>query len=173
MSKIRIPVEQLPAPDIYGNHTLRFRVISESKNQTSAWSNLYTVKSIGQYRPYESDVVLTIGSDVISLTWDTPSIYNFSASLSSASITHNHSQNFKKHETDIFISWDGGNFQYHDKVSTDNTSAIIQGFNEVRVVGLVATHGFDTDISGADADALVADLSERFLIFDTGNVSLV
>ena len=173
MSKVRIPVEQLPPPDIYGNHNLRFRIISESKKAISRWSNLYTVKSIGQYRPYQSDVILTIGSDIVSVTWDTPSIYNFSASLSSASIMHNHSQNFKRHEADIFVLWDLGNFEYHDRISTDNTSIVINGYNEVRVVALSATHGFDTNVSGADADALVADLSERFLIFDTGNVSLV
>lgn len=173
MPKVRIPVEQLPPPNIYGDHNLRFRVVSESKNIISRWSNLYTIKSIGQYRPYESDVVLEIGSDIVSATWETPSIYNFSASLSSASIAHNHSQNFKRHETDIFISWDSGNFQYHDRVLTDNTSVIIEGTSTIRIVALVATHGFNTSISGANADALVSDLSERFLIFDTGNVSLV
>lgn len=173
MSKIRIPVEQLPPPDIYGDHTLRFRVVSESKNAVSKWSNLYTLKSIGQYRPYESDVTMTIGESTIDLVWETPSIYNYSASLSSASIQHNHALNYKRHDTDIFVCWDAGNFQYHDRVISDNTTINIEGVSSIRVVALSATHGFDTTVSGADADTLVADLLERFSIFDTGTVSLV
>jgi len=103
VARITIPVEQLPAPDKNGNHNIQFRVISEDRNKASAWSTLYTIKSIGQYRPLESDVSLTIADEEVSVVWDTPTVYNYHPSLASASIEHNHSIQFKKHDTDIFI----------------------------------------------------------------------
>jgi len=144
MAEIRIPVENLPAPDKNGDHAFQFRIISVDKNQWSAWSQLYIIKSIGQYRPLESDLAGNISSEEISLTWDTPTIYNYnSASLTSASIAHNHSQKFKQHDSDIFVQFGSGsamgNFQYHDRVTSDNTSiAIAPGSASVRVIGIVA-----------------------------------
>lgn len=144
MSQIRIPVEKLPSPDKNGDHSFQFRIISVDKNQWSAWSQLYIIKSIGQYRPLESDVGAVITPDEITLTWDTPTIYNYnSASLTSASISHNHSQQFKQHDTDIFVQWGSGsamgNFEYHEKAASDSTSiAIDTGSASVRVIGLVS-----------------------------------
>ena len=144
MAEIRIPLENLPAPDKNGDHAFQFRIISVDKNQWSAWSQLYIIKSIGQYRPLESDLAGNISSEEISLTWDTPTIYNYnSASLTSASIAHNHSQKFKQHDSDIFVQFGSGsamgNFQYHDRVRSDNTSiAIAPGSASVRVIGIVA-----------------------------------
>jgi hypothetical protein len=191
MAQIRIPVENLPAPDKNGDHAFQFRIISVDKNQWSAWSQLYIIKSIGQYRPLESDVAGVISSEEISLTWDTPTIYNYnSASLVSASIAHNHSQRFKQHDSDVFVQWGSGsamgNFQYHDRVTSDNTSiAIAPGSASVRVIGTVALKDiprqdrFEEDedfnlrleqylgISGSEQG--VYDL---FKVFDTGIVEL-
>jgi hypothetical protein len=178
MPKIRIPVEKLPPPYINGDHVLRFRVFSESKNEVSGWSRLYLIKSIGQYRPYISDYSITVDESlinpVINVVWDTPTIYNYnSASLTSASIAHNHSQNFKRHDTDIFIKWDDEDFQYHDRVSSDSTSIVnYENRSSIRVVGLVATHGFNSNILGEEVNSLVEDLSQKFLIFDTGTQSI-
>jgi hypothetical protein len=144
MAEIRIPVEKLPPPDKNGDHAFQFRIISVDKNQWSAWSQLYIVKSIGQYRPFESDVTAIISTDEITVTWDTPTIYNYnSASITSASIAHNHSQNFKQHSTDIFVQWGSGsamgNFEYHERSEDDSTSILIEpGSASVRVLGLVA-----------------------------------
>jgi hypothetical protein len=144
MAEIRIPVEKLPPPDKNGDHAFQFRIISVDKNQWSAWSQLYIVKSIGQYRPLESDVTAIISTDEITVTWDTPTIYNYnSASITSASIAHNHSQNFKQHATDIFVQWGSGsamgNFEYHERSEDDSTSILIEpGSASVRVLGLVA-----------------------------------
>jgi hypothetical protein len=129
MAEIRIPVEKLPPPDKNGDHAFQFRIISVDKNQWSAWSQLYIVKSIGQYRPLESNIAAAVSSKDVSLTWDTPIIYNNSASLSSASISHNHSQDFKQHDTDIFVQWNSGStmadFEYHARVSEDFSSVSI------------------------------------------------
>jgi hypothetical protein len=144
MAEIRIPVEKLPPPDKNGDHAFQFRIISVDKNQWSAWSQLYIIKSIGQYRPLESDVTAIIATDEVTVTWDTPTIYNYnSASITSASIAHNHSQNFKQHATDIFVQWGSGsamgNFQYHERSEDDSTSILIEpGSASVRVLGLVA-----------------------------------
>lgn len=182
MPKIRIPVEQLPPPNLNGDHILQYRVVSEDRNRISAWSNLFIIKSIGQYRPLESDVTMIIGEKTVDVSWDTPTIYNYytSASMSSASIQHNHSQDFKRHDTDIFIKWDSGNFEYHDRVSSDSTSIIIPGgASTIRVVGTVATHNIpqkrptETDEDfGTRVDAHLEDLINLFKIFDTGTQSV-
>jgi hypothetical protein len=144
MAQIRIPVEKLPTPDKNGDHAFQFRIISVDKNQWSAWSQLYVLKSIGQYRPLESDITAVISSEEVSLTWDTPIIYNYnSASITSASIAHNHSEKFKQHDTDVFVQWGSGsamaNFEYHDRVASDTTSIVIPpGSASVRVFGTVA-----------------------------------
>jgi hypothetical protein len=144
MAEIRIPVEKLPPPDKNGDHAFQFRIISVDKNQWSAWSQLYIVKSIGQFRPLESDVTAIVASEEVTITWDTPTIYNYnSASITSASIAHNHSQNFKQHPTDIFVQWGSGsamgNFEYHERSEDDSTNILIPGGSaSVRVVGFIA-----------------------------------
>ena len=144
MAEIRIPVEKLPPPDRNGDHAFQFRIISVDKNQWSAWSQLYVIKSIGQYRPLESDVTVIVATDEATITWDTPTIYNHnSASITSASIAHNHSQNFKQHPTDIFVQWGSGsamgNFEYHERAEDDSTNILIPASSaSVRVIGVVA-----------------------------------
>ena len=191
MAEIRIPVEKLPTPDKNGDHAFQFRIISVDKNQWSAWSQLYVIKSIGQYRPLESNITAVISSEDISLTWDTPIIYNYnSASITSASIAHNHSQKFKQHDTDVFVQWGSGsamgNFEYHDRVASDTTSIVIPpGSASVRVFGTVALKDiprlgtfesnedyqlrFDSYLGVSGSVQGVYDL---FKIFDTGEVSL-
>ena len=190
MAEIRIPVEKLSPPDKNGDHAFQFRIISVDKNQWSAWSQLYILKSIGQYRPLESDVTVVISSEEVGLTWDTPTIYNNSASLSSASIAHNHSQNFKQHDTDVFVQWGSGsamgNFEYYDRIISDTTNVIIPaGSASVRVVGTVAlkdvprigTFEDDVDYQSRLDEYLgisgsVQGVYDLFKIFDTGIVSL-
>lgn len=182
MSKIRVPVEKMPPPDIYGDHTIQFRVVSEDRNRVSAWSPLYTIKSIGQYRPYRSAVVENLESggsqESFTVTWDTPTIYNYHPSLVSASIAHNHSQNFKQHQTDIFLRWyngtSPGHFEYHDRVLTDSTtiakntapvSPTPHGPTNVEVVGLISTYGL-SGLSGSDLDAKISEMKDYLAIFD-------
>jgi hypothetical protein len=204
MAEIRIPVEKLPPPDSNGDHAFQFRIISVDKNQWSAWSQLYIVKSIGQYRPLESDVTAVISSQEVSLTWDTPTFYNYDGSsnsieeidagvyaINSPSVSvHNHSQNFKQHNSDVFVQWGSGsamgNFQYHDRVTSDTTSIVIpDGSASVRVVGTVAlkdiprlgTFEYDIDYQERFDDYLgisgsVQGVYDLFKIFDTGIVSL-
>ena len=166
MAKIRIPVENLPPPDSNGDHVFQFRVLSEDRNRISAWSNLYIVKSIGQYRPAESEYNLLLGGGVVNITWDTPIIYNTSASLSSASISHNHSLSFKNHPADIFVQWGSGSvmgdFQYHERALDDLTNILIpDGSASARVVGLIATK----DVPRIKISETEQDFRERFNLF--------
>jgi hypothetical protein len=191
VAQIRIPVEKLPTPDKNGDHAFQFRIISVDKNQWSAWSQLYVLKSIGQYRPLESDITAVISSEEVSLTWDTPIIYNYnSASITSASIAHNHSEKFKQHDTDVFVQWGSGsamaNFEYHDRVASDTTSIVIPpGSASVRVFGTVALKDIPrlgtfeesidyqsrlTEYLGVSGSA--QGVYDLFKIFDTGVVSL-
>lgn len=206
MAEIRIPVEKLPPPDGNGDHAFQFRIISVDKNQWSAWSQLYIIKSVGQYRPLESDVTAVISSQEVSLTWDTPTYYNYDGlsdaiitnpvngsvvSINSASVVpHNHSQNFKQHDSDVFVQWGSGsvmgNFEYHDRVSSDTTSVIIPaGSASVRVVGTVALKDVPRTDTFESASAYqlrfddylgfsgsVQGVYDLFKIFDTGIVSL-
>jgi hypothetical protein len=192
MAQIRIPVEKLPTPDKNGDHAFQFRIISVDKNQWSAWSQLYVLKSIGQYRPLESNITAVISSEEVSLTWDTPIIYNYnSASITSASIAHNHSEKFKQHDTDVFVQWGSGsamaNFEYHDRVASDTTSIVIPpGSASVRVFGTVALKDIPRLGTFESASASyqprlneylgvsgsVQGVYDLFRIFDTGVVSL-
>ena len=191
MAQIRIPVEKLPTPDKNGDHAFQFRIISVDKNQWSAWSQLYVLKSIGQYRPLESDITAVISSEEVSLTWDTPIIYNYnSASITSASIAHNHSEKFKQHDTDVFVQWGSGsamaNFEYHDRIASDTTSIVIPpGSASVRVFGTVALKDIPrlgtfeesidyqsrlTEYLGVSGSA--QGVYDLFKVFDTGVVPL-
>lgn len=191
MAEIRIPVEKLPPPDKNGNHAFQFRIISVDKNQWSAWSQLYVIKSIGQYRPLESDVTAIVATDEVTVTWDTPTIYNYnSASITSASIAHNHSQNFKQHPTDIFVQWGSGsvmgNFEYHERSEDDTTNILIpEGSASVRVFGVIAlkdipkqnTFEDSVDYQSRLDDYLgvsgsVQGVYDLFKVFDTEVVSL-
>jgi hypothetical protein len=191
MAQIRIPVEKLPPPDKNGDHAFQFRVISVDKNQWSAWSQLYIIKSIGQYRPVESDVTAIIDSQEITVTWDTPTFYNYnSASITSASIAHNHSQNFKQHDADIYVQWGSGsamgNFEYHERASDDSTNILIKpGSASVRVIGTVALKDVPRPYTFEDSEDYQARLDSYlgisgstqgiyglFKVFDTGVQSL-
>jgi hypothetical protein len=186
MSEIRIPVEKLPPPDSNGDHAFQFRVISVDKNQWSAWSQLYVVKSIGQYRPELSPVSASVDDRVITAAWTTPTNYNVSGSLSSASIAHNHTSDYRHHDTDIFVQFGSGSvmqdFSYYSRVSNDIVRIIVPPQSaSVRVVGTVALkdvpqpYPFEESISYKQRfneyiglSASVQGVFDLFKVFDSG-----
>jgi hypothetical protein len=187
MAKVRIPVEQLTPPNQDGDHVFQFRIISEDRNRISAWSNLYTIKSIGQYRPFRPPVTDTLesgsGEPSFTITWETPTIYNYSSSLASASIAHNHSINFKQHPTDIFLRWyngtNAGNFEYHDRVNSDTTTINKStqnvgnsgsGPTNVEIVGLISTYGLDYSL-GTELNNKINTIKNYLAVFDI-NINL-
>jgi hypothetical protein len=57
MAKFIIPVENLPPPNEFGYHNLRFRVREENIGFKSEWSNLSQIESLGQVHPQGSGVL--------------------------------------------------------------------------------------------------------------------
>lgn len=159
MAKFVVPVENLPAPNEDGDHLFRFRIISEDRNRLSQYSTLYVIESKGQVFPLQTTAQLVTSASVVNLYWETPSIYNVGASAVGASVLHNHESEWKIHDSDIFVSWDSGDFEYFGR-SRDSEIAIIKrpGTSTIRVIGQVANHP--------------PTRSDKFKIFDTGTVTL-
>ena len=141
MAKVRIPVEQLPPPNVVGDHYVRFRISTEDKNSISEWSKLFQVKSKGQIYPLESTYTVTTASNAINLVWETPSIYNTGPSAVGASVMHNHQSEWKVHDSDIFVKYDSAEYVYYGR-SSDNSFSIPlpSGTSTVRVFVQVANH---------------------------------
>jgi hypothetical protein len=174
MAEIRIPVEKLPPPDENGDHAFQFRIISVDKNQWSAWSQLYIIKSIGQYKPQESPVSASVQNGVMTVTWVTPVNYNYdgtsnaivtdpingrTVSINSASVVqHNHSLNSRAHDTDVFVQFNSGSvmgdFGYLSRVSDDTTRVLIPSTSaSVRVIGTIATKNIPQPYAQESASA--------------------
>lgn len=186
MAEVRIPVENLPPPDRNGDHAFQFRIISVDKNQWSAYSQLYIVKSIGQYRPKLSPVSASVQNGVITVNWNSPLVYNVSASLSSASIQHTRPLSSKFLDTDIFVQFSSGSamsdFGYLSTVSDDTVRVLVPSTSaSVRVVGTVATkkipQPFAQEASAAYKERLddylgisesVQGVFDLLRVFDTG-----
>lgn len=162
MAKFKIPVEKLPAPNIDGNHLIRFRVSTEDRNNISDWSKLFTIESKGQIYPLEAEYTISASTSLINLYWDTPSIYNTGASATGASVQHNHESEWKIHDSDVFVKFNDAvtaDFVYWGR-NKDNSFSIVPytGATTVRIIVQVANHP--------------PTLDEKFQIFDTGVVSL-
>lgn len=108
MPKYTIPVEKLPPPNKNGDHIFRVRVVSKDGNSTSEYSPLFVIKSLGQIYPVSSIPVITSSSALITIVWETPSIYNTGSAAVGASVQHNHGSEWKMHECDVFIKYHGG-----------------------------------------------------------------
>lgn len=159
MAKFTIPVEQLGPPNENGDQLFRFRILSQDRNRISPYSTLYVIKSSGQIYPLSSVVRTLVSSSVINVYWDTPSIYNINASAIGASVLHNHESEWKIHDADLFISWNGSSYQYLGR-SKDNSFSIViaQPYTTARIVGQVANYP-PTKL-------------DIFKIFDTGTINL-
>lgn len=142
MAKFTIPVEHLPPPaKITGDHIFRFRVVSEDRNRISQYSTLYVIQSTGQIFPLQQEAQVTSSGSVINVYWETPSIYNVGASAIGASVQHNHESEWKQHLADIFVSWDGGDYEYFGRAADDQVSIIKrQGSSTLQVLGQAANH---------------------------------
>lgn len=160
MARFRIPVENLPNPNINGRHLFRFRIVSEDRNRISQYSPLFTVESKGQTNPLETQATVIISASVVNVYWETPSIYNTGASAVGASVQHNHESEWKVHDSDIFVSWDGNSFIYYGRSRDSEIGIIIpEGTSNARIIGQVANYP--------------PTRSSLFEIFDTGTVALL
>lgn len=162
MPRFVIPVEKLPPPNSDGNHILRFRIFSEDRNNVSEYSNLYILQSLGQIYPLRSTPVIELNSasTLITVVWDTPSIYNTGSAAIGASIQHNHANEWKTHDADLFARWYGGSsastFVYLGR-SRDNQFATIipTGSSSATIVGQVANYENDDVYSRQPVDKFI------------------
>lgn len=157
MAKFKVPVEHLPPPNINGRHLFRFRVVSEDRNRQSQYSPLFTIESKGQIWPLESIVNISASGATVNVYWEAPSYFNVGPSAVGASVLHNHESEWKIHDVDIFISWDGNSFVYYGR-SPDSEISILKpsGVSNVRVIGQMANYP--------------PTKKEMFQLFDTGTV---
>jgi hypothetical protein len=159
MAKFIIPVEDLPPPDINGNHVFRFRILSEDRNRQSQYSTLYTIESTGQIFPLESPYEITSSGSVIGVYWETPSYFNVGASAVGASVLHNHESEWKTHPMDVFVSWDSGEYEYYGRTIDSDINIIKRsGASTLKIMVQMANHP--------------PTFSYKFKIFETGNVAL-
>lgn len=159
MPKFRVPVENLPAPNSNGRHLFRFRVLSEDRNRQSQYSPLFTIESKGQIYPLQSQATVSISASVVTVYWTTPSVYNVGASAVGASVQHNHESEWRVHDADIFVSWNGDPFVYQGRsIISEVALTRPPGAVNVRVVGQVANYP--------------PTRLELFKIFDTGTRAL-
>lgn len=160
MPRFRVPVERLPNPNDNGRHLFRFKILSEDRNRTSQYSPLFTIESKGQIYPLEISPVVSVSASVVSIYWETPSIYNVGASAIGASVQHNHESEWKIHPADIFISWDGNDFIYYGR-SNESEVGIIKpdGVSNTRVIAQIASYP--------------PKINSVFQLFDTGTVVLI
>jgi hypothetical protein len=141
MPRIKIPVEKLPPPNYLGNHYIRFRIATEDRNSISEWSKLFKIESKGQIYPLEAQYSVVTASGVVNLIWDTPSIYNVGPSALGASVLHNHQSEWKVHDSDIFVKFNGSSYNYYGR-SKDNSFSIVTppGTSNLQVCVQAANH---------------------------------
>ena len=124
MARFIIPVEELPPPDVNGDHLFRFRIISEDQSKISEYSTLYSIESKGLIYPEQYDAQISSSGSVVNVTWETPSFFNVSSSAIGVPVLHNHLSEWKSHNMDVFVSWDGGDYEYYARTIDSNIEII-------------------------------------------------
>lgn len=159
MARFIIPVEELPPPNVDGNHVFRFRIISEDQNTASQYSTLYSVESKGLIYPEQYDPQISSSGSVINITWETPSFFNISSSAMGVPVLHNHLSEWKSHPMDVFVSWDSGDYEYYARTVDSNIEIIKRsGSSSLQVFVQMANYP--------------PTKSEKFKILDTGTISV-
>ena len=75
------------------------------------------------------------------------------------SVLHNHESEWKIHSSDIFVSWDGADYEYFGRTVDSNIGVIRRpGATTLKIRGQVANHP--------------PTVSDKFKIFETENISL-
>lgn len=158
MARFIIPVEELPPPNIDGNHIFRFRILSDDQNTSSQYSTFYTVESKGLIHPEQYDAQIISSGSVINISWETPSFFNIGSSAQGVPVLHNHLSEWKSHPMDVFVSWDGGSYEYYAR-TTDSFIGIIRrpGSSTARIFIQMANYP--------------PTKSDKFKIVDTGTIN--
>ena len=116
IKKARVAKELLPAINsITGKYSIRYRIVSEDKNRTSAWSSVYSVDP--NYTYVSGKINVSSSSGVVRATWDPVTVKIGTTTIRQAK------------DYDIHIKWskaDGiGDWIYAERVSTNSVSFVV------------------------------------------------
>lgn len=113
--KIKIDNSDLPPIDVASQgYTVRYRIISEDKNRTSHWSQIYTVKP--EYTFVPGLITHNKAGDIITVAWNSVEIKKGTTKIKEAS------------EYDIWLKWDrddNGDWEYRSRINTTSISLLI------------------------------------------------
>ncbi len=157
MSRFIVPLDQLPVPDVQGNHRIRFRVTTEDQNSVSEWSTVFKVQSLGQINPtqVEARVVALKEGGPYEVSWKE----EISIQLPSGNFIKR-----KISEYDVFIQWNyQENFEFYGRFVNNNIVVFPeegQSPTSLRMTGQLATYPFPPKNLGS------------IQVFDTGVVEI-
>lgn len=111
MSRVIVPVDQLPPTSSSAQHVVRFRIVSEDRNRASDWSPIFILDSVGQI-PFSGSTIVVVsaspigGNTEISVTWSGPHI-DFHDELDA-------------YPHDVFVRWDNEDYIFAGRVVGNN-----------------------------------------------------
>jgi hypothetical protein len=148
MAKFRIPLADLPPPNLEGNHYLRFRIATEDRNSISEWSQIFDLESVGQI-PSASVLYQHILDDStnpqnITLIWE------------GGYLEYNKTLDQSKH--DVFVKWDDDPYIYIGRI-IGNTFRLLVDPNKNSAQFIVQVPSY-----------FEGTLSEKLQIFETESI---
>lgn len=116
IKKAKISKDNLPPiSSISGEYSIRYRVISDDKNRTSSWSQIFSVNP--DYTYVSGKINIAASSGVVRVSWD-PVIIKIEESVIS-----------QAKDYDIYTRWSKtnnlGDWNYVERISSNSTSFVI------------------------------------------------
>jgi hypothetical protein len=116
IKKAKISKDSLPTINsTTGTYSVRYRIISEDKNRTSAWSSVYSVDPNYVYVP--GKVNISSSSGVVRAAWDAVTVNIGTNAIRQAK------------DYDVWIKWskpDGfGDWIYVERISSNSTAFVV------------------------------------------------
>lgn len=116
IKKAKVAKELLPAINsITEKYSIRYRIISEDKNRTSAWSSVYSIDP--NYTYVAGKINVSSSSGVVRTTWDPITIKIGTNTIRQAK------------DYDVHIKWSKadelGDWIYAERVSTNSASFVV------------------------------------------------
>lgn len=116
IKKAKISKDDLPTINsITGTYSVRYRVISEDKSRTSAWSSVYSIDP--NYTYVTGDIKIASSSGTVRVVWDPVTVKIGTNTIRQAK------------DYDIWVKWskeDGmGDWKYADRVSTNSANFVV------------------------------------------------
>jgi hypothetical protein len=116
IKKAKISKDSLPPiSSVSGEYSVRYRVISDDKNRTSSWSQIFSVNP--DYTYVSGKINVASSSGVVRVSWDPVTIKIGESVIGQAK------------DYDIYTKWsksDGlGDWNYIERISSNSTSFVV------------------------------------------------